>query len=397
MSQHHGNLFGGTLLVAGTTLGGGMLALPVLTSPGGFIPSILIFICCWIFMAATGLLFLELSLVMDKDANIVSMARRTLGKGGALFAWIVYLFLFYCLTLAYIVGCGNIVTDAFDGALPAWAGPLIFVSIFGPIVFAGARFVGKVNVFLMFGLAISFIAFVVIGLQFIQPEYLKHRDWSLSLMALPIAFAAFAYQGIIPTLVNYMGHDARKTRLAIIIGSCIPLLTYIVWQGLILGIVPPSGPHGLAETLANGQNAVHPLKYFIHNASVYTIAAYFAFFALVTSFFGVTLGLLDFLADGLNVKKNFSGKALLCSLIFIPPLIISYWHPDVFLVALDYAGGLGCATLLGMLPIVMVWSLRYREGIESPYALPGGRGFLSVLFLFVLFELIWEINKIITG
>lgn len=394
MTQQSGSLFGGTLLIAGTSVGGGMLALPVVTSAGGFIPSILIFFCCWAFMTATGLLFLELSLVMDKEANIISMAKRTLGKSGEVAAWVIYLFLFYCLTLAYIVGCGNLVTDSFGGAIPAWAGPLIFVALFGPMIFAGTQFVGKINMILMLGLAISFVAFVCIGFRFINPELLAYRDWPMSLIALPIAFTSFAYQGIIPTLVNYMHHDARKTRLAIIIGSSIPLLTYIIWLGLILGIVPVEGPNGLAEALAKGQNAVHPLKHFIQNPSVYTIAAYFAFFALVTSFFGVALGLLDFLADGLKVKKSLFNKAWLCLLIFVPPLIISYSHPDVFLTALGYAGGLGCAALLGVLPILMVWSLRYRIGVRSPYRLPGGRLLLICLLGFVLFELGWEIIQI---
>src|SRR6202034_2531754 len=103
----HGGLLGGSLLVAGTSIGGGMLALPVLTSVGGFVPSLVIYFSCWLFMACTGLLFLEVSLWLHAEANIVSMADRTLGKIGKYAAWGLYLFLFYCLTLAYIVGCGN--------------------------------------------------------------------------------------------------------------------------------------------------------------------------------------------------------------------------------------------------------------------------------------------------
>ena len=57
-------------------------------------------------------------------------------------------------------------------------------------------------------------------------------------MALPVAFAAFGYQGIIPTLVHYMNYDVKKLRKAILIGSAIPLITYMIWQWLILGIVP---------------------------------------------------------------------------------------------------------------------------------------------------------------
>lgn len=47
----------GTLLIAGTTIGGGVLALPVVTGIAGYVPSLLIYLICWMFMATTGLLF----------------------------------------------------------------------------------------------------------------------------------------------------------------------------------------------------------------------------------------------------------------------------------------------------------------------------------------------------
>lgn len=388
-----GTTFGGSLLIAGTSIGGGMLALPVLTSLGGFIPSIVIYLCCWLFMASTGLLFLEVSLWMKKESNIISMAQFTLGRAGKIFAWILYLFLFYCLTLAYIVGCSNLTVDVLGGDLPAWTGSLIFLLIFSPFVYAGAQLVGKLNIVLMMGLAISFCIFVVIGFGYVDPELLRYRDWKLSLLGLPIAFTSFAYQGIIPTLVNYLHHDIKKIRASILIGSFIPLATYIIWQWLILGIVPTFGPHGLAEALDRGENAVYPLKFFINSPTVYIVGQYFAFFALVTSFFGVTLGLVDFLADGLQIKKNPLNKSYLCALVFIPPFIVSLFFPHIFLKALDYAGGFGCALLLGLLPILMVWSGRYHLGLKSEFTFPGGKMTLILLLLFVCFELTCEILK----
>jgi tyrosine-specific transport protein len=48
-----GHLVGGTLLVAGTSIGVGMLALPVATAAGGFLPSLMIYFLCWFFMLCT--------------------------------------------------------------------------------------------------------------------------------------------------------------------------------------------------------------------------------------------------------------------------------------------------------------------------------------------------------
>jgi tyrosine-specific transport protein len=368
-----------------------MLALPVLTSLGGFLPSLVIYFFCWLFMASTGLLFLEVTEWVQKDGNITTMAERTLGFWGKSFAWILYLFLFYCLTLAYIVGCGSFISQLAPNLISGWVGGLLFVLMAAPLVYVGTKIVGKLNVFLMAGLGICYLGFVILGLPFVNVEQLRHQNWTLSLMALPVTFTAFAYQGTIPTLVNYLDHDLKKSRLAIIIGSFLPLILYAVWQWLILGIVPAEGPHGLEEALKNGDNAVTPLKYFIQNPTVYLFSQFFAFFALITSFFGVTLGLMDFLADGLKIEKTSIGKGILSLIIFIPPLIIAYFFPHVFLKALDLAGGLGCALLLGLLPIMMVWIGRYRLRLRSEYSLFGGKTVLVLLTFFVVIELCCEL------
>lgn len=386
-----GNVFTGTMLVAGTSIGGGMLALPVLTSLGGFYPSLFIYVACWLFMASTGLLLLELSLTYGEGANLVTMAERTLGKIGKYAAWLLYLFLFYCLTIAYMVGCGNILAEHFPQLIPQSWGAVIFTVLFAPFIWAGARYTSPLNTVMMFLLGALYIAFILLGYSYVNHELLARRDWAYSLIALPVAFTSFAYQGIIPTLTSYLNFNAQKIRLAILIGSFIPLITYAIWQWLILGIIPVEGANGLREALEKGQNAITPLKHFIGNPVIWFIGQYFAFFALLTSFFGVTLGLLDFLADGLKVEKTRQGRLFLALLIFVPPLFFAMGHPDVFLAALDWAGGYGCALLLGLLPILMVWSKRYRQHNGHHIQLSGGKGILMGLMIFVVFELLIEV------
>ena len=382
------SLWSGILLVAGTCIGGGMLALPVLMSPGGFLPSILVFVLTWVFMASTGLLFLEVSQWVKADSNIISMSEKTLGPFGKAATWIVYLFFFFCLTIAYIVGCGNLFSNVFG--LPEHIGPLAFVILFAPPVLAGPFVIHKINSIMMAGLGISYFAFIFLGLKFIKADYLLEANWLLSASSLPIAFTSFGYQGIIPTLHRYLNHDVVKTRKAILIGSFIPLVTYIIWQTLILGIVPASA---LAETLQKGENAVYPLKNFIQDFRVYTIGQFFAFFALITSFFGVTLGLTDFLADGLRIQNRGTGKLTLAFIVFVIPTIIAVTYPHLFLSALDLAGGFGSSLLLGVLPISMVWVGRYYHSHNTQQILPGGRITLTLLALYVLFEIGFELLK----
>ena len=88
-------ILSGILLVAGPSIGAGMLALPVVTAESGFFPALLIYFLCWVFMTSTGLLILELCLKLPPDANLVSMAGAYFGLPGKGFAWGLYLFLFY--------------------------------------------------------------------------------------------------------------------------------------------------------------------------------------------------------------------------------------------------------------------------------------------------------------
>jgi tyrosine-specific transport protein len=189
-----------------------------------------------------------------------------------------------------------------------------------------------------------------------------------------------------------MQRDAKKVRLAVIFGSAIPLVVYLIWELLILGIVPIEGPHGLLEAATSGQNAVGPLRYFVQNPIIFEIGRYFAFFALTTSFIPLALSFFDFLADGFRWKKTGLHKMALCLLVFGLPLFIAIQYPQIFLVALGYAGGISCAFLFGLMPPLMVWVGRYVQRLpHGSKQLPGGKPLLLLLMAFATMILTFQI------
>jgi len=83
-----GSLLGAISLVAGTTVGAGILALPAKTLAAGFLPSTGALFVCWLYMAASGLLIAEVNVntmrSLDRNAvSIKSMADETLGVAGS--------------------------------------------------------------------------------------------------------------------------------------------------------------------------------------------------------------------------------------------------------------------------------------------------------------------------
>jgi tyrosine-specific transport protein len=79
MTQTHlaasGSIPGGILLVAGSCIGAGMLALPILTGLSGFFPSLSILLASWAFMTFTGLLLVEVNGWFSNQVNLVSMSK----------------------------------------------------------------------------------------------------------------------------------------------------------------------------------------------------------------------------------------------------------------------------------------------------------------------------------
>lgn len=392
-------LLGGVLLVAGTTIGAGMLALPIVTGFAGFWPSMALFVVYWLYMTFTAFLMLEVNLWMEEHTNLITMAKRTLGYGGKIASWIIYLFLLYTLTTAYLAGGGPIFIEALETVtgweIPNWVSPFPLLVIFSFFVYQGARSVDYVNRLLMLGLVISYVLIVIFLTPHVKLSLLEHTNWNAVWLAVSIVSTSFGFHIIIPTLTDYLKRDVKQLRWVLIIGSIIPLIVYISWEFLTLGIIPLQGQPGLAEGYQKGVDGATLLGMFLGKTELSLLARIFSLFAIVTSFLGVSLSLRDFLADGLKIKKTNQGRLILYLLTFAPPLFITLIDPRAFLNALEYAGAFGVVTLLGLLPVLMVWRGRYVQHRTGPFRTPGGQWALAIALIISLSVIGLEIaNKI---
>lgn len=382
------HIFGGSMIVAGTAIGAGMLALPVVTAEGGFMPSLLIYGLCYFFMLTTGLLIAELCLKAKEETNLISIASHYLGRWGRGITWILYLFLFYSLSVAYISVGGDFFHEIFG--LGLGISTLLFVLIFGSVVYVGVRLIDRCNLFLIAGLIVSYCLFLFFAADHIEIQRLLTLKWPKAFLALPVIFTSFSYQGTVPSLVTYLQRDARKVRWAIVTGTTVIFIVYVIFQFFILGILPLHGADGLLQAKREGATAIAPLSKEITRHNIYLLGQWLSFFAITTSFLGVNLGLFDFLADGLKLEKKGMKKVFIALITFLPPLLITLGYPHIFLIALNYAGGVGCALLLGLLPALFAWLSRYYYLEKKPILVPGGKSFLFFLFAFVAFELVIE-------
>ncbi len=381
-------LIGGILLIVGTSIGGGMLALPVSTAEVGFTNSLFFLVFCWFIMTAGALLILEVNMRLPMGSNMISMAKSTLGLPGQIIAWITYLFLLYNLLAAYISGGSDVFNSLLAKVnidLPNSITAVIFTAIFSLIVYNGIRSVDYVNRGLMFGKLGVYILLVVIISPHVSPTGLVGGSAKAFTGTLMILVTSFGFASIVPSLRDYFEDDIQTLRKVILFGSLIPLVCYIVWDAVIMGVISREGSNGLLA-LMNSEHATSGLTNAL-NQSVQSqwISGFFGFFTsicMVTAFLGVSLGLFDFLADGLNLKKTGKQGNYTLALTFLPPLAVVLFKPGIYLHALSYAG-VCCVILLLLLPSMMAWQSRKVSQLvtNESHLVPGGNPTLSLIGL----------------
>ncbi len=390
MDKKNNRCLGGILLVSGTAIGAGMLALPVSTAFGGFFPSSLVFFICWILMLTTSFFFLEVNLAIRGEPNLVSMSGKTLGVWGKFISWCFYLLLLYSLLVAYIAGCSpffqKIFSNTFHVVFPKWFVPFILPALFGGFVYLGTKGVDALNRILMIGLIGSYILLIGGCPSFVDTSRLFHFDFAASFWSIPIVITSFGYHIIIPTLVTYLNHDVKRLRFTLLIGSAIPFVIYLLWQWVVLGTVPFPA---LIESWKQGHPATTPLAAAVSMRWIGIGAQFFAFFAIITSFLGVSLSLSDFLSDGLRIKKTRKGRFFAVCLTFIPPILFIFTYDKSFYIALEYAG-IFVAVLLGIIPSLMILKLHKHCNGHSFYCTKKGK--FTVYFVVLLYIAIIVIN-----
>jgi len=379
---------GASMLLSGTCIGAGMLALPVSTAPLGFALAVIILIAAWLFMSYTAYLVIEANLWLPKGTNYITMARVTLGRGGAAVTWISFLLLLYSLMVAYMTGGGALVTSAFHWrgvALKPWESYLPWVAVFAVIIYLGANLTDYINRILMTGLIVSFALLATVVSPHVQSSNLEAAGQpKFILAALPVLLASFGFHIILPSMRTYLDSRTRALKQMIFWGSFLPFVIYLLWVLLIFGVVPLQGKVGLLSILKSGQPTnllTHTLMAISNNHAIATAARFFAFFAIASSFVGVSLGLFDLLADGLKAHETTARRLLVAFLTFVPPFIFALAYPKGFIMALGYAG-VFVAVLHGILPAVMVWSGRYtKRDMAKGYRVWGGKSMLILVCL----------------
>ncbi|MEM9244030.1 MAG: aromatic amino acid transport family protein [Pseudomonadota bacterium] len=378
---------GATLLMIGTCMGGGMLALPIATAAGGFYKAAAIIIFAWFFMTVGSFLVLEVNLYLPNKTNLISMSKSTLGRLGQIVAWISYCLVLYSGLCAYGAGGGGILQSLFFDLhihLNITMSSILYIIILAAIVFAGTHWIDYSNRLFMIAKIAFLISLIALILPHSNPHKIIHGSTAkLIKQSALITAVAFTFSIIIPSMRYYLNSDIKKLKIAIILGGTIPLICYLLWIYAVQTTVPTYGPNGLIG-MAHGNTTLQlaeALSNIANSDWLTTIAHLFISFCMITAFLTVSLSLSDFIADGFNKEKKGKGKFFVYGVTFIPVLVILTIAPNIFILGLKIASAF-CIILVIILPTLMAWFGRYHRKIDKGlFRVPGGKPLLIITFL----------------
>ncbi|MDA3968952.1 aromatic amino acid transport family protein [Helicobacter ibis] len=381
------SVFGGTMIIAGTAIGAGMLALPTISAGMWLWWSLGLLYVTWILMLFSSQAILEVNLKYEPGASFHTIVKDNLGKFWNLVNGLSVAFVLYILLYAYVSGGGSMVvhttSSIFGYEPPKFISGLLFVLLLTACVWWSTYVVDRISAVLIGGMVLTFV-FAMSGMigEIRLPLLLDSSNDSggygiFVFVALSTYLTSFCFHASVPSLVKYFGKDLKSINKCLVYGTFIALVSYIVWiiacDGNILR-------DDFKEVIANGGNVSNLISVAssgLNGVFLIRMLESFAFLAVATSFLGAGLGLFDYMADLCGFDDSRLGRTKTMLVTFLPPIIAGMIYPDGFLLAIGWAG-LAATIWSVIIPALLLKASRARDS-KQERVLPGGS--FSIYFL----------------
>lgn len=405
MTKKQHSLFGGAMIIAGGTIGAGMLANPTSTAGVWFLGSLVLLAYTWFCMTSSGLMLLEANLHYPTGASFDTIVKDLLGQGWNVINGLSVAFVLYILTYAYITSGGGI-TEGFINQLLSSeqhtlqigrvSGSLIFCLVLAVFVWFSTKAVDRFTTVLIGGMVIAFILSVAGLISSVKVEVLfdsmvqgEQQYLPYMLGALPVCLVSFGFHQNVPSLVKYYERDANRVMKSVFFGTAIALAVYVLWQLAVQGNLPRAEFAPVIEKGGDIAVLLQALGKYIQTDFIALALRFFAYLAIATSFLGVTLGLFDYIADLCKFDDSRSGRTKTALITFLPPLLLSLAFPFGFVLAIGYAGL--AATIWAVIVPALLAKASRRKFAQSNYLVYGGNFMIYFVILFGLLNIVAQL------
>lgn len=382
-------IIGSILIVAGTTIGAGMLAMPIISANVGFLFMSFILFCIWFAMFYTSVLLVNVYRYNSPEDGLNTLTTKYLGKPGAYITGVSMLTLMYALTSAYIAGGGGILRTNMEQVLHIELSPqlsaILFTFLFGGIIAFGTRAVDY-STKVVFSVKLLCLCLVLgLLLPHIEMAYLSYLPTSpLPVLAtIPIIFTSFGFSVVIPSLVKYLDGNLRQLKWVFFAGSILPLILYLIWELTILGNIESSVFSTILKENAGLEGLLVAIKAINNSPFIKVAFTIFAAAAILTSFWGVALALNDYIKDLAKDRPKVKHNLTAFILTFLPPILFALFYPDGFVIALGYAS-ISLVILALIIPMLMLQKAKKQAGEKTSMLQYVIFGFLWILSLLII-------------
>lgn len=363
-----------TLLVAGISIGGCTIALPMALAKLGFLTSLIVMGLTWFLTYYTSLTSVELNLHSDRGMSLGMLGRAFSGRTAELIGEISVKLLSYALLAAFFCGGASILQklcEAGFGQAPSSASLQLGLALAAiGVLLCPTQTISRINN-VAFGLFL--VLFLVLIGSIVCSVDVRHLPWTGDsslrsiLSVLTVVFTSFGYQVIFHTLRDYCGREPKMLKQAFLYGSLIPLVVYVLWTGSALAALYKANPAFYVQ-MQTGVVEVGDLMRELSSISGIASLPIWTWgmstLAILTSILGVGLGLSQSLNEAL--KKPFpsqGGRKILAAVTSVGPAYgVSAIYPSTFLKILGCAGA-----ILVILAILLPTYLFFKAHIEKPY------------------------------
>ena len=353
---------GGSMMVAGTAIGAGMLALPMTSAGMWFNWSMVLMLLSWFCMLRASQAILEVNLLFEPGDSLHTLVQNTLGSFWSVLNGFSVAFVLYTLVYAYVSSGGSVVQHALQSSWgitpPRVLTSLIFTILLTACVWWSSKAVDHLSAILMGGMVITFLLSIggMIGQARLD-----------SMLGLDGQSGEFIF--IFGAASTYLTSSCLR------IGTVIALLCYVVWIAAADGIIPRDD----FKHITNVGDLVAASGTSLGGIILKMLEA-FALFAIATSFLGAGLGLFDYMADLCGFDNSRLGRTKTMLITFVPPMIGGIIWPDGFLPAIGWAG-LAASIWSVIVPALLLRASR-RKFQASLYRVPGGSTTVPLLLVY---------------
>ena len=364
-------LYALTTLV-GMIIGVGIFGIPYAVAQAGFLIGVFYFGLLAGAVLLIHLLYGEIVLRTPGQHRLVGYGEKYLGAFGKKATGAIIIFEFYGAMLVYIIAGGHFLNLIFGGGDNLWA--MIFFAFGALLILLGLRFISLSELFMTIFLIMIPIAFIIKGAPLWHFVNLSKINWAKFFLPYGVILFSLTGGAAIPEMRQILGNDEPKLKKAIVLGTLIPAVLYLLLVLAILGLTGDS----TTENALDGLTA-------IFGRSTVIVGSVFGFLAVFSSF----------LVLGLNLRRVFwldykLNRFLAWVLACFAPLAIYLLGVNNFIFVIGLVGALA-GGLEGII-IILIWQKAKKAGERRPeYSLKIGRIILYGLILLFVLGIIYQL------